>query len=568
MADKSYINIAPPFSLNTHLDEASPERAAGGFSILKNYIPDEEILVTREGITVFAHTPWTTTTPGPYDPSSDPDCICWIRFEESSVNTGTIINLTAVESIDDEIQGVGWWNVTANNSISPTLTCKEGTGAWYTDYYYPIPPGPGLWLGVFKEYCALETINFPGYTDGKHSFIMAMWLRMLYIDSANKTLYISRTQNTKPGGFIIGISSASGSNHFYATIADSVGITRTVCAETSIQIGTWYHVALWSSVNVGNSGLVVYDSVNDTETAATCSPALVHAGQYSSGTTNNQGIQIAPSFRAGRGQIDDFIVCVGDLITQNSFIDKIGEMRDSDRWSPANDFTSDSDVVALWKFDGNYVDSINAQNLSTPVAPSFNYIGAEGISCLEVCAASSQRAELADGSLLPSFPGQSTGSEKDFSVCCWARPKAIGASTQGIVTKWDSVAGGRAWAISMNSFGDARWQIGSVGDISYTVSSDASMVINNWYHIGCTYKASDNSMVMRVRHEDGTLLGGHNHTGTAPGNNTMSTHALQIGRINQTSPANNFTGNIDEVVVINRLLTDAEIDKIFNKTYS
>jgi len=53
----SYIIINPPFTWNDHLDNASSERPAGSFLILKNYIPQDDILRTREGITLMTHTP-------------------------------------------------------------------------------------------------------------------------------------------------------------------------------------------------------------------------------------------------------------------------------------------------------------------------------------------------------------------------------------------------------------------------------------------------------------------------------------------------------------------------------
>ena len=50
------IKILPPFSLDLHWDSGDPDMPNGSFQILKNYMPENDIIRTRKGITIFTFT--------------------------------------------------------------------------------------------------------------------------------------------------------------------------------------------------------------------------------------------------------------------------------------------------------------------------------------------------------------------------------------------------------------------------------------------------------------------------------------------------------------------------------
>jgi hypothetical protein len=54
---EQYINILPPYSLDKHWDAGDPSLPNGNFQVLKNYIPEKDVLRVRKGVTTFAHTP-------------------------------------------------------------------------------------------------------------------------------------------------------------------------------------------------------------------------------------------------------------------------------------------------------------------------------------------------------------------------------------------------------------------------------------------------------------------------------------------------------------------------------
>lgn len=56
MAEKvsfNYIQILPPFSLDKHWEPGDPELPNGIFQVLKNYIPEQDVLRVRKGVTIF-----------------------------------------------------------------------------------------------------------------------------------------------------------------------------------------------------------------------------------------------------------------------------------------------------------------------------------------------------------------------------------------------------------------------------------------------------------------------------------------------------------------------------------
>lgn len=317
MANEQYIKILPPFSLNKEWDAADPEFPPGNFQTLKNYVPESDILRTRKGITTFAH---TATVAPPFDPATDPNVIMWTRFES---NPGAYTyNGSAAESIDDDIQGSDFWICTSGNSYSASTAWKEeGSASMYIDYY--LLPGAGLNRGFWVEGTSLETLNFPGFTNNDSPFIMTFWFRPTWRDE--KTLRFSRHDSTQAGAFYMGIVTAAGGTYkFQIQLANSVGVTRSVTANTSMYGGISYHLAIWNSPTLGNSGLVVWDDTNATETSVLSSPALVVNGQYTASATRRMTLQV---YRSGRAYFDDFIVTNDDFATEAEYLTRIQNIR-------------------------------------------------------------------------------------------------------------------------------------------------------------------------------------------------------------------------------------------------
>jgi hypothetical protein len=237
----------------------------------------------------------------------------------------------------------------------------------------------------------------------------------------------------------------------------------------------------------------------------------------------------------------------------------------------ANDFTSDSDVVALYNLDNNLTDSINSQNLTpSGTPPSYTFDSRQGTYAGSFSAANTEYGYITDtgSALVDDFPGKGGTSPVSFSVCCWFKAKTATARS-AMVAKYDFTGSKVSFALNFETSKKPRFAVGYNGGVTGT-NMDFSTILdlNTWYHMACTYTTgAPYTMKIRVRHQDGTLVGGANTTGVAGGEFSPTTSPFEIGRHNITN-ANVFDGFIDEVVVFKRALSDADIDKIFNRTFS
>ena len=127
---KKYIDIKPDYTVDKSIDNSAPTAKNNSLTTLKNYIPDQGCVNTREGISEFGF------ISEEYNPTED-GALIWSRFESS------------ITLIDDETQGVDFWTVTAGNTYSASGTSKEGSGSLYIDYF--LLPGAGLNQGFYNE---------------------------------------------------------------------------------------------------------------------------------------------------------------------------------------------------------------------------------------------------------------------------------------------------------------------------------------------------------------------------------------------------------------------------------
>jgi hypothetical protein len=244
-----------------------------------------------------------------YVPSKDPDCIIWTRFESTpSINK-------------DDIQGVNYWQVTAGNTYCATSSQhKEGIASCYTDFW--LLPGGGLNQGFNNDRATLALIDFPGMVNGPHNFIASIWLHTTWRDS--NTLRFATSVPQFEGGWNISIISAAGGYSFQAKVTNSSAASVIISAAgDQMWNNRWYHLALWSSHNVGNSGLIVWDDLAKVEFDYDAHTPGVCGGVYTA-STNRFFLGV---HRSGRMFMDSFVVCTGDRANKQSFINKIREIR-------------------------------------------------------------------------------------------------------------------------------------------------------------------------------------------------------------------------------------------------
>jgi hypothetical protein len=231
----------------------------------------------------------------------------------------------------------------------------------------------------------------------------------------------------------------------------------------------------------------------------------------------------------------------------------------------ANDFSSDPDCVALWKFDNNAQDSKGGNDLTEVNSPSYDGTDKkEGTHCVDLESSSSQYGTIADGDLDAGFPGKGGTSEQSFSICAWIKLESD--TTGGIVEKL-STTNAKSYGLFYNSGDDKIYvYIGYNGGASHSTHAFATALSTGiWYHVGVSYDSSDNGVVIRIWDDNAGALLGSNYEGTAGGDMSPDVSPLQIGRF---YTASYFDGRIDEVVIFKKALSDDEIDQIRAGTYS
>jgi hypothetical protein len=233
----------------------------------------------------------------------------------------------------------------------------------------------------------------------------------------------------------------------------------------------------------------------------------------------------------------------------------------------ANDFSGDSNCVALFKFDNNANDSKGGNDLTAVNSPSYDSSDKkEGTHCIDLEKASTQYGTIADGDLDAGFPGKSGTSEQSFSICLWVKAESLAASA-GLIDKYLTGSNERTFQLILNSSCKPFFAIGyNGGASSSSIVFGTALSTSIWYHIGVVYDASDNSMKIRVWDDNAGALLDSNAAGTADGDMSPDSAPFEIGRAYGLD-SYAFDGKIDEVVVFKDALTDSEIDQIRAGSY-
>jgi hypothetical protein len=231
----------------------------------------------------------------------------------------------------------------------------------------------------------------------------------------------------------------------------------------------------------------------------------------------------------------------------------------------ANDFSGDSNCVALFKFDNNANDSKGGNDLTAVNSPSYDSSDKkEGTHSASLTDSGNQYFTIADGELDAGFPGKNGTSEQSFSIVLWGKTGSL-AHNSSFLSKWQS--GALSYCFWLDSSGNLAFYIGyNSGASSSHITFDTALSANKWYHIAAVYDSSDNSMKLRVWDDDAGALLDSNKEGTAGGDMSPGTAPLEINRIYGNTDYC-LDVRTDEVVLFKDVLTDSEIDQIRAGTY-
>jgi len=212
-------------------------------------------------------------------------------------------------------------------------------------------------------------------------------------------------------------------------------------------------------------------------------------------------------------------------------------------------------IVAYWKCDeasGNLLDSVGSNHLTTSnVGSTTGKIG----NCRDWDLSTSSNALINDNADL------SMG-DIDFSICAWVNLKSKPASVMNIVCKRqneNNPHGLEYWIRWINTSDRFEFLVSNNGEVggmtTLTATNFGAPSLATWYFIAARHDAAAN--VISISVNDGTP-----NTASHSGGAYDGTEKFGIG--NTAFPNGYFDGQIDEVGLWKRYLTDAEITTLYN----
>ena len=214
---------------------------------------------------------------------------------------------------------------------------------------------------------------------------------------------------------------------------------------------------------------------------------------------------------------------------------------------------------------GSVADEGLAAHYSFDVADSLT-VDSSGNGHDASCSGSNCPSFIADGKIAGAFhydgmddrwnvPGQLLEGSQ-WTIASWIRPESYGGNSMGLGIYHQGVSLGSNFLIYFAGVGYPEESIGGrTNQGSFITSEAGSVVLNEWQHV-----AMVNNGGTVTWYKDGTAVGVS--TQGSPGNAVAATTSY-IGSWYDLSSGRSFKGDIDELVVFNRILSADEIQGLF-----
>jgi hypothetical protein len=535
----AYIPIHNPFTVDLSRDQRDTLNSpAGHFRTLTNYIPTHSIIETRRGITLFvqsASAPPTTAVetagaPAANDFTGDPNIVSLWKLENNLLDSIGTNHFTGIGTI-----------------AFITADVSEG------DYCLDLEKTPTT------AHCTIVDTNLDAGTVGKKgenptSLSIFGFFNMESYGNQNSILGKYRAAGADRS-FAVNCKSASGD--FVFQIGYNGGNNAsTLIMSAGLTLATWYWFC--ATYNLADDKMDLYLWNRDT------SALVSHVSGTAAGTFAPSSAALTLGLYGSNNTFDGKIDETGlarDMITTA----EMNALRTQTYEAPANDFSSTA-IVSVWNFEDNGNDSKGSHDLTPQNAPTYSTEFMQGDKSVNLNGVGNQYYTLPDSSCSTYMPGKSGGTARDFGILGWVKVGSASFS-QGILGKWWWVDK-RSWLLALETTTyEPKFYIGYDTAVQSTLLKYSSqLTVGEWYHICCTYRESDNFMKIRVRNRNGVLVGG-NSTTNAGGTMSMVDEPIEFGRFNRDNSLTAL-GRFDEWVIMNQYMTNTEIDKIFNKTFT
>lgn len=238
-----------------------------------------------------------------------------------------------------------------------------------------------------------------------------------------------------------------------------------------------------------------------------------------------------------------------------------------------NNFSSDANCTALWKFESGALvsDSKGTNTLTNHNTVAENTVDyKEGACSADFELANSEYFSITDANLDTGYPLKNGDANKKISVCGWFRLESLASvvgAHEAIYSKYDLVDDKRSLLLFVSDVDDKlTLYIGYNSGASYDTYTHATVLTTDrWYHYGVTWQDSDRSYRIRIWDDTASAIHGSDLTGTGSNNISIEDVSVTVGARGDTNK--HWDGEQDELVIFKDILSVAEIDKIRAGTY-
>jgi hypothetical protein len=231
---------------------------------------------------------------------------------------------------------------------------------------------------------------------------------------------------------------------------------------------------------------------------------------------------------------------------------------------PGNDFSADTDCVALYRFESGALnaDSKGSNTLTDNGIAASTADKKEGGACGDFAGVSSKNMVLANAGMASTFPFKSDLTNDKMTVCGWFK---VDTYTNNACLFIKGATGHLSLGLMLfvATGNKLSWWTSTDGTNKSGLVCSPAMYTGRWYHFGATYDNATHTKHLRVWDDTaGSVI----YSNSSSGSVDVHTYAsdFEIGG----DPANNaFDGLVDELVVFKDILSDAEIDQVRQKQY-
>lgn len=221
----------------------------------------------------------------------------------------------------------------------------------------------------------------------------------------------------------------------------------------------------------------------------------------------------------------------------------------------ANDFTTDANCVALWRFESGALttDDIGTNTLTNNGAAedTTNYM--EGACCADLNSGDNDYLAVADADLDAGFPFKSGDVSKVISMAMWIQPDDVTSAV--VVSKWDPTASKKSFHIWIDSASKIRftWYNTSAYEYSYTIPVE--LVSGQKYHLGIAFDGINKTLLTSLYDYTADTTTTHTEVFSSSYTLKIDDQPFVIGGWGNYGTSQDYDGLIDEVVVFKSLKT-------------